>query len=115
GQFEAAERLYRQSLAIKQKLFGPSHPDLAMTINNLAVISKAQGKFAEAESLYQQALAIFAAALGPDQPKVGVCVGNYAGLLREPGGDGEERALEGAAGNARASRMRRTAGGRKAN
>ena len=30
-------RFYKRSLAISQKALGPDHPDVAMSLNNLAV------------------------------------------------------------------------------
>jgi tetratricopeptide (TPR) repeat protein len=37
---------------------GEEHPDVATSLNNLAVLLKTQGKYDEAEPLYQQSLAI---------------------------------------------------------
>jgi hypothetical protein len=54
-----------------------------MTLNNLAVLCKAQSRYAEAEALYQRALAIFEQTFGPEHPKVITCRNNYAGLMRK--------------------------------
>ncbi|MCP4020945.1 MAG: tetratricopeptide repeat protein, partial [Desulfobacteraceae bacterium] len=37
---------------------GPDHPDVATTLNNLALLYKSQGKYEEAEPLHQRALTI---------------------------------------------------------
>jgi tetratricopeptide (TPR) repeat protein len=74
-------------------VLGPDHPDVAMTLNNLAVLYKFAGKYAEAEPLYQRALAIFEAALGPTHPKVRTCRKNYAQLLRQMQRQAEATAL----------------------
>ena len=54
--------------------------DVAVSLNNLAVLLKNQEKYEEAAALYQRALAIFEAALGSEHPKVVTCRKNYAGL-----------------------------------
>ncbi len=56
-----AEPLLQRSLAIWQKVFGPEHPNVAQSLNLLAVLYNAQGKYEEAERLFQQALAIWEA------------------------------------------------------
>ena len=85
GRTDEAERLYRRAVALKEKLLGADHPDVAMTLNNLAVLLKKREKYEEAAALYGRALAIFEAALGPDHPKVVTCRKNHAGLARKMG------------------------------
>jgi tetratricopeptide (TPR) repeat protein len=77
------ESYYRRALAIKEQLLGPDHPDVAMTLNNLAVLCKARGRYAEAATLYRRALSLFERELGPRHPKVTTCRENYEKLLRE--------------------------------
>ncbi|WP_425262111.1 tetratricopeptide repeat protein [Prosthecochloris aestuarii] len=43
---------------------GPEHPDVATSLNNLAVLLEAQGKYAEAEPLYRSATHICEQSLG---------------------------------------------------
>ena len=43
---------------------GPEHPDVAQSLNNLAVLYHTQSKYAEAEPLYERSLAIKEKALG---------------------------------------------------
>ena len=64
-------------------MLGPNHPDVAMTLNNLAVLFKEQGKFNQAEPLFRRALAIFESCLDPDHPKVVTCRENFADMVRE--------------------------------
>ncbi len=76
GEYAEAERLYRRSLAIREKALGPDHPDVATSLDNLAELYQAQGKYAEAEPLLQRSLAIRKGAtkrLGakpPDRPRI---------------------------------------------
>ena len=39
-----AAGLFRKSLAMKERLLGTAHPDLAMTLNNLAVLNEENGE-----------------------------------------------------------------------
>jgi tetratricopeptide (TPR) repeat protein len=68
GKYKEAEPLYQQALALRQKLLGDDHPDVATSLNNLAGLYKSQGKYNEAEPLYQQALNICEQRLGVDHP-----------------------------------------------
>ena len=68
GKYAEAEPLYQSSLAIAEKALGKDHPDVAVSLNNLAGLNDTQGKYAEAEPLHQRSLAIFEKALGKDHP-----------------------------------------------
>jgi hypothetical protein len=41
-----AEPLYKRSLAINERALGPDHPDVALSLNNLAQLYQAQGRYA---------------------------------------------------------------------
>jgi len=43
---------------IREKAFGPSHPIVAASLNNLAQLYNAQGRYMEAEPLFKRALSI---------------------------------------------------------
>jgi hypothetical protein len=45
-------------LAIREKVLGPDHPDVAEALNNLAFSYHQQGSYADAEQLFKRALAI---------------------------------------------------------
>ena len=49
GQYPEAEPLHKRSLAIREKGLGPDHPDVAISLDNLAGLYHNQGKYAEAE------------------------------------------------------------------
>lgn len=42
GNYEEAERLYKRSLALREKVLGPDHPAVALGLNNLAGLSETQ-------------------------------------------------------------------------
>jgi len=81
GNSAEAEQLYRRALAIKSTLLGPDHPDVAVTLNNLAILSKSQADYRKADHAYRRALAILKKTFGPSHPKVATCKANYGRLL----------------------------------
>ena len=70
GDFASADLLLRSAARIQEEELGPLHPDLANTLNNLAVIAEMTGRSGEAERLYRRGAAIAAAALPSDHPMV---------------------------------------------
>ena len=87
-------RTTREPWLILEQTLGPEHPDVATSINNLALLYQAQGKYAEAEPLYQRALVIYEKALGPEHPYVAQSLENYALLLRATDRNAEADELE---------------------
>ena len=85
GRYADAEPLYKRSLAIWEKALGPDHPDVATSLNNLAVLYREQGRYADAEPLYKRSLAIDEKALGPDHPDVATSLNNLAVLYDNQG------------------------------
>jgi len=78
---DQAEDLYRRALAMKEKLLGPEHPDVAVTLNNLATVCRSQDRLEEAKGLYRRCLSIFKKALDPKHRSVIACAANYSRLL----------------------------------
>lgn len=58
AQYAEAEPLFKRVLAINERLLGAKHPDLAMSLCNLAALYHHQGRYAEAEPLFKRSLAI---------------------------------------------------------
>ena len=56
GRYADAEPAIKQSLAIREKVLGRDHVDVARSLNNLADLYQRQDRFAEAEPIYQRAL-----------------------------------------------------------
>jgi tetratricopeptide (TPR) repeat protein len=82
-----------RSLAIRKKVLGAEHPDVATSLNNLAELYKAQGQYAKAEPLCQRALAISEKALGPAHPNTAASLNNLAFLKFDSGQMLEAKAL----------------------
>ena len=113
GDYRDAEHPLTRALAIDEAVLGTEHPDVATSLNNLAVLYRAQGRYREAEPLYQRALAIREQVLGPDHPHVAASLNNLAGLYQAQGRYGRPnrcisgRWRSGAGAGAAASRCRR--------
>jgi len=53
---------------MRKRLLGTEHPDVASSLNNLALLYDSQGRYAEAEPLFQEALKIAEGQLGVNHP-----------------------------------------------
>ena len=60
--------MYLQALELDRRLLGHDHPSVAIRLNNLAALYKAQNRYNEAESRYLEAIEICDRALGPAHP-----------------------------------------------
>jgi hypothetical protein len=70
GDYESAEQLLREAAGLQEASGGPLDPDLANTLNNLAIVCEMTEKPADAEQFFRRAHAIAKAALEPDHPFV---------------------------------------------
>jgi tetratricopeptide (TPR) repeat protein len=64
-----AEALYKQAIAIGEKIFGPDDRSQANRLNNLGSLYRRMHRYADAEQLYIRAIAIGKQTLGPDDPQ----------------------------------------------
>lgn len=106
GEYDAAQSLYERALVIRQKALGPSHPDTATTINNLANLHRNRGTLDKAMPLYRQALQIRKRSLGPRDLETAMTIYDLARLLHEQDRLASARRL-----HARALAIRETACG----
>jgi hypothetical protein len=70
GDYSEATRLLREVATIQELRLGSLHPDLASTLNNLALVCERTNKLEEAERGYRRAHAIAVASLSPGHPFV---------------------------------------------
>jgi len=68
-----------------EKALGPNNPNVAISLNNLALFYNAQKQYSQAEPLYKRVLAISRKTLGPDHPNVALSLNNLAGLYKDQG------------------------------
>lgn len=76
GDFQTAERLLRELLGTQRATLGRLHPDVANTLNSLAVVCERLEKFEDAEEGYRRAHAIAVASLPPHHPFVSTSLKN---------------------------------------
>ncbi len=80
GAYADAIDALRRSAALRESLLGPTHVDLANTLNDLASAHMEVGAYAEARPEYERSLAIASAALGPDHPSAAALYSSLGGL-----------------------------------
>ncbi len=85
GKDEEARPLAERALELREKALGPEHPDVAHSLNNLAILYHLKGDYAKAEPLYQRSLAIMEKALGPEHLDVKYPLGGLADIYWEKG------------------------------
>ena len=69
GLYDEARPLLAEALAIRERLRGPDHPEVAETLVRLGALARLSGK-EDAVPLFRRALAIRVASLGPETPEV---------------------------------------------
>ncbi|HYU75002.1 MAG TPA: tetratricopeptide repeat protein, partial [Ktedonobacteraceae bacterium] len=84
AQYEEAESLLEQALAIREQI-GAESLGIAQSLNNLAHLYNNQGKYEQAEPLYLRALAISEQQLGPLHPNTASSLNNLAALYFNQG------------------------------
>ena len=84
---ETAARYWHQNLALDERVLGPNHPDLALTLNNLARVLIEQRKFREAIPLLARSEKIFLAQRGDTHDDFAFIFSNLALARRGVGDD----------------------------
>lgn len=79
-EYAAAESHFRESLEIRTRLYGPSHPDVATCLNNIGRIRQHRGDLEDARTLFDRALEIRLQILGRLHPHSALSFTNLAGL-----------------------------------
>ena len=89
--------MYEESLRIRRNVLGNEHPDVAQSLNNLALLLKtkvrvkraqepestySQGKYDEAKPMYEESLHIRRKILGDEHQDVALSLNNIAALLQ---------------------------------
>ena len=85
AQYSEAEPLLQKALAIRQRVLGSEHVDVAGDMNSLAGLYSDVGKYAQAETLYHQARNMRERILGPAHPDVATTMNDLGLLYREQG------------------------------
>lgn len=85
AQYAAAEHLFKQALAIRERVLGPDHPDVSMSFSNLAALFHHQGRYEEAEPMFKLALAIHDRTPKPDDLNVALILNNLGAFYDSQG------------------------------
>jgi len=85
GLHDKAEPHLTRALEIHRQTLGEGHPDVAKSLNNLAMVLRAKGDYDGAEALHREALAIRRKTLGEGHPDVAASLDNLAVVLRAKG------------------------------
>ena len=75
----------QQALRVAEAEFGPTHPNVATSLNDLALLYEAERKFASEEPLLKRSLAITEKVAGPGNPDVAARLNDLAQLYYEEG------------------------------
>ena len=92
GELDEARRVLEGAKSLRQRLLGDKHPDLAVTLKELAGIARQQGINDAAERMYLEALAINESMLGSEHPETANNLNSLAVFYR--GLERDELALE---------------------
>lgn len=78
GAYEQAQAMSERALEIRERVLGPSHPEVAASLNYLGLIYNARTQLDKAETSYQRALEINEKFFGNDHPSVAEVTNNLA-------------------------------------
>ncbi|MBS1912684.1 MAG: tetratricopeptide repeat protein [Bacteroidetes bacterium] len=81
GQYDEAEMLFRRALSVCESIYGPDHPNTAITLNNLAALLCDSGDGAGAVEAFSRVAASMERTLGAEHPMVASVLCNWAGFL----------------------------------
>ncbi|MFN6153666.1 MAG: tetratricopeptide repeat protein, partial [Dolichospermum sp.] len=85
GLYQVAGFWYQQWVKVNQTLFTSDHPDVATSLNNLALLYDSQGRYSEAEPLSLDALKMRRRLFTGDHPDVATSLNNLALLYDSQG------------------------------
>jgi eukaryotic-like serine/threonine-protein kinase len=93
GKFADAETIAREALKLRREALGPTHADVASSLDDLGAVLMARGDADRAEQLMREALAINRTVLPPDDPKMTVGLNNLAYVIWRKGNPQEAEAM----------------------
>ena len=92
GEYALAQTLYLEAIEIEKKTLGTDNPEVAISLNNLAVFYQDRSMYPQAEQSYQQAIAILEK--DPRQKSsAGSTLNNLAALYHDEGMDAKAEPL----------------------
>lgn len=85
GFYPQSQSFHQQALAIREQIWGSDHPDVADSLNKLAMLSRIHNNFEQTERFHRQALAIRKKTLGEEHPATAESLNNLGVLYRIQG------------------------------
>jgi tetratricopeptide (TPR) repeat protein len=85
GEYGRALDYHERAMAIRKKVYGEQHPDVATSLNNLGSAYDALGDNSKAISYYEQSLTIDEAVFGKEHPDVAIDLNNLGSTYFEMG------------------------------
>jgi tetratricopeptide (TPR) repeat protein len=85
GDHDAAERALRGALDVRRASYGPTHPNVAESLNALGVLRRYRNDLEGAEALCAEATRVQEAALGPHHPLLSPTLRNLAMIVEAQG------------------------------
>ncbi|MGD9856459.1 MAG: tetratricopeptide repeat protein, partial [Planctomycetaceae bacterium] len=76
GEYEEAEQLAREALALHKAVDGPNHPETGWSLRALSTALRSQGKHQEALECARKALAVFRTQYTDGHKSIGLCLGD---------------------------------------
>ena len=89
GDYTQGVKVAKRALQVAQQNDGPDHPNVALSLSNLAELYEAQREYAKAESLYKRSLEIMEKAFSQDDPFLVPILLNMASLYNNIGRENE--------------------------
>jgi len=89
GDYAQGIKVAKRALQVAQQNDGPDHPNVALSLGNLAELYEAQSEYAEAEQLYKRSLVILEKEFGQDNPFLVPTLLNMASLYNNIGREDE--------------------------
>jgi tetratricopeptide (TPR) repeat protein len=86
GDYPKALEYYQKSLAIREKVLGLEHPNIAQSYNNIGELYRSMGDYPKALEYHQKSLAVFEKVLGVEHPDTATSYNNI-GLVYKSMGD----------------------------
>lgn len=85
GEYTQGVKVAKRALQVAQQNDGPDHPNVALSLSNLAELYEAQKEYAKAEPLYKRSLEILEKEFGQDSPFLVPTLLNMASLYNNIG------------------------------
>lgn len=85
AELDEAKKMYEQSIALAEEIYGVNHPEVAATLSNLGEVLRKQDDLSGARAIIERALKIDETTYGSEHPAVAIDLNNLGGVLHAQG------------------------------